>query len=68
MPKNVDFREDGFERAWFTLVGNSETLEEAMCFIKGFAEEAILSHNIIIVEIHIRKRLPQQNISDITTS
>jgi hypothetical protein len=73
MPKS--FEEDGYNRAWFTFIQNHENLEEALCYIKGFLEEAVLSHTKLLVEIHIPNRLPQNiknpvrcNHTDIRTS
>jgi hypothetical protein len=46
-------------RARFAFIGEPDELEECIHYIRGFAEEAMLSHTKICVEIHVDKRLPQ---------
>jgi len=50
---------DNFSRAWFTFIGNTEEMDEALCYIRGFVEEAVLSHSKICLEIHIERGLPK---------
>jgi len=56
-----------YERAWFTLIGDAEGMEEAISYLKGFSEEAVLSHTGIKIEVWIPKRLPQDVRNNQTT-
>jgi len=63
MANPISFEENGYKRCWFTFIQNHENLEEALCYIKGFLEEAVLSNTKLLVEIHIQDKLPQHKAS-----
>jgi hypothetical protein len=48
---------DGYERAWFVILKRADDLQEAMSYLRGFSEEALLSRNEIQIEIWIKRGL-----------
>ena len=50
---------EGYERSWFVILKREEDIAEALSYLKGFSEEAVLSHSETIIEIWIKRKVPQ---------
>ena len=57
MPDNPEYA--GLIRAWFCKIATPDDIAEMCCYLKGMAEEAVLSGTSLTVEVWIPKWLPQ---------
>lgn len=45
--------EEGYEKAWFSYVEDGEGLSETLSRLKTVLEEAILSHQTVLIEVFV---------------